>query len=378
MTAEWINQITEHQRKQGTYSLRDFEIHFSDDAARHGLADFRRKYGHKSIEFLNTSGDFSGLIVPSIAATIAEYGEVQSVGQQIAQTISESRETVTKRFLWKNEGVEDYLEGQPFNETYFEGASHVIRWRKPGAKIAETYETIKDLPLDVVQANVRLTLPEFTVRDNQHFMHEMHKATSNVFDPQARDKHGNALTIPNNDGEQVNAHWRALFDNALDRNESDHDTLLTWDDVAAGRAKMFRRARDAVLPRILVTNASNEQNLASSTSVNDAKFWGAEDTYFRKGELPPVYGLTFIIVPDAYFGYFTNDVTLNNDEFVTTNDAFLLTPEGTVFRHTREPLSTEAWTVYDGQKQALNIWERYEYSTFKFTNVLRIVKSGPE
>jgi hypothetical protein len=47
-----------------------------------------------------------------------------------------------------------------------------------------------------------------------------------------------------------------------------------------------------------------------------------------------------------------------------------------MMRHTREPLSTESWKIYDGQKEAMTIWERYEYALFRHTNVMRIIKGN--
>ena len=96
--------------------------------------------------------------------------------------------------------------------------------------------------------------------------------------------------------------------------------------------------------------------------------------------MPNVYNLIFVVVPDALHGYFTNDMTRKNDTFVRTNDVFLVaTGNGpTIMRHTREPLSTETWQIFDGQKHAMNIWERYEYSVFRHTNLMRIRKPLPE
>jgi len=86
--------------------------------------------------------------------------------------------------------------------------------------------------------------------------------------------------------------------------------------------------------------------------------------------------LTFVVVPDALHGYFTNDITRKNATFVPTNDVFLIATNNgpTIIRHTREPLTTETWRIQDGQKEAINIWERYEYSVYRHTNLMRIEK----
>ena len=225
-----------------------------------------------------------------------------------------------------------------------------------------------DLPLSVMQTNAELTTNEFKVREWKHFMHELHNATSNQF--------GTRATLKN--GENWDMTWANTFDNTfLPAAES---TFATWTNIKDARSKMLRRERDAVRPTVCLCNASTEAELSDTLGVNNAAFLGGSDTFFKTGSLPNVYNLIFQIVPDAFFGFFLNDVTRKNNTFTLTNDVFLIaTGNGpTIMRHTREPLSTETWRIYDGQKDAMNIWERYEYSVFRHTNLMRIKKPFDE
>lgn len=152
--------------------------------------------------------------------------------------------------------------------------------------------------------------------------------------------------------------------------------MANWDDVKLARAQMLRRDRDAVRPNILIVNATTEAELSEDNRVNAANVLGGADTFFRTGTLPNIYGLTVVVVPDAHFGYFNDDVNRKNDIFVRSNDAFLITTNNgpTIMRHNREPLSSETWRVFEGQKNAMNMWERYTFGTFRYTNILRLVK----
>ncbi len=241
-----------------------------------------------------------------------------------------------------------------------------VAWRKPAAMIAESYEAIADLPLDVVQANLRLTLQEFQVRDNKNLTHELHNATSNAFPNGAVDK----------DGIAINRGWRGQFDNAYESIDEYNPCNITWDDIREARAKMLRRERDAHRPTICVINASHEAYLADSMAVNNAAFLGAADTFFKNGSLPNIYGLQFVVIPDAHHGYFSNHHQRKNGQFIPSCDAFLIEPSGFMFRHTREPITTETWRLFRQQKQAMSIWERYDYSVFNYAKVMRIQKGS--
>lgn len=366
--SKWREAVVQHCRENKNYTQRDFVEHFSDPEAQEGLKQFIRMNSHKPMrEFSGTSNDYQALVAPAFQSVIAEYGLIADLPDNLITVVPEDRESVTKRFVWKAEGIEDYLEGEPFKETYFEAGTNVVRWRKPGAKIVNTYEAIKDIPLDVVQINLRLTLNEFKAREWKHFLHELHKGTSNLFPMNATDKHGNSLQTGTNaiDG------WRAFYDNAL----GDALQEVTWADIKLGRKKMATRERDAVMPDTLIMNASTESDLSDDSRVNQANIYGSANTHFATGQMPRVYGIqNFIVVPDSYFGYFADDTARKSADFVPTNDVFLLTTQNgpTVMRHTREPLSTETWRIYDGQREALNLWERYDYGIFRYTNILRI------
>jgi hypothetical protein len=362
-----IPNIVNHAKVNNTYSLRDLHSHLADKGALEQFAQMVRDNGHKPLkQFVQTSNDWQAMVAPALLSPVADYGLVPDLPSGLVTTVNEERESVTKRFVWKAEPVEDYLEGQPFAETYFEGATNVIRWRKPGAKLAQTREAAMDLPLNVMQMNVQLTVNEFKAREWKHFMHELHKATSNAFEIRATTKNG----------EELDVKWRELFDNAY---TASADEYATWDDIKAARAAMLRRERDAVRPTVCIINATTEASLSDSVNVNNAMYLGNAESFFRTGSLPNIYQLTFVVVPDAYFGYFTNDVTRKNDTFVQTNDVFLIATNNgpTIIRHTREPLSTETWRIEDGQKEAINMWERYEYSVYRHTNVMRIEKPLP-
>lgn len=367
-TPDWLARIKSDQETSSHYTQRDFQIHFSDERAQQGLADFMRRYSHNPMKFFQSADDWQALVPAAIQSTIAEYGQVAPLPEGLITNQSEDRDSTRKRFVWKSEGVQDYQEGQPFNETYIEGGTSLVRWRKVGAKIVSTYEASQDLPLDLVQTNVRLTQNEFRAREWRHFMHECHKATSDKFPTAATDKHGNPLGISG---------WQSFFDNAFFSGDPYNIQIPTFDDIKDARAKMLRPKRDAVRPDVCIINATTEADLSDDDKVNNGIILFSPDTFFRTGSLPNVYGLQFIVVPDSHFGYFEDDVARTNDDFIPTTDAFLLTVNNgpTVTRHTREPMSTEVWRIYDGQKNALNMWERYEYSTFRYTNVMRIAKT---
>lgn len=366
----WTNAIIEHYRKSPTYSLRDFQNHFATKQDAEEFATVLRRNQDTPIKtFMQTANDWQAMVAPAVMATISQYGLVDSLPENLIMTVGEERDSVIKRFVWKSEPIEDYSEGESFNETYMEGATTVIRWRKPGAKILQTREAGLDLPLSVMQMNAQLTVNEFKAREWKHFTHELHNATSNAFDTRAQLK----------DGTTWDMRWRDTFDNAYDGDTTDpytDATYPTWRDIRTARAKMLRRERDAVRPTVCVINASTEAALSDSVNVNNAAFLGNADTFFRTGTLPNVYQLTFIVVPDAFMGYFTNNVTRKNATFRPTNDAFLIATDNgpTMLRHTRESLSTQTWQIYDGQKEAMNLWERYEYSVFRHTNIMRIAK----
>lgn len=367
---KWKDSILEHARSHRDYSLRDLQQHFTSQDDLTEFATMLRPHRHKALrEFAQTANDWQAFVAPAMLSTIAQYGLVEELPSGLITSVPESRESVTKRFMWKSEPIEDYLEGEPFKETYIEGAANTIRWRKPAAKISETRETLMDLPLAVVQANVELTMNEFRVREWKHFTHELHNGTSNAFNTRAVLKNGEAFDV----------FWANLHDNSYDANTTGDGDYATWSQIKSARSKMLRRERDAARPTVCVINASTEANLAETLGVNNAAFLGGADTFFRTGSLPNIYGLTFVVVPDALHGYFLNDVTRKNSTFTTTNDAFLIAGNNgpTIMRHTRVPLSTETWQVFDGQKSAMNIWERYEYSVYRHTNVMRIKKALP-
>lgn len=371
---ERLNNIIDHASRSRTYSLRDLQSHLPDKASVDDFAGMIRQHGHKPLrQFVQTANDWHAFVPPALLSTVAEYGLVDELPSGLITTVGEERESVTKRFVWKSEPIEDYSEGESFGETYFEGATSTIRWRKPGAKLVETREAALDLPLNVMQMNLQLTVNEFKAREWKHFTHELHKATSNAFDIRA--------TLKN--GETFDVRWRQLFDNCYaftpDDDPYTDDSYAGWTDIRTARSNMLRRVRDAVRPTVCVINATTEAQLSDHVNVNNAAFLGNADTFFLRGTLPNVYQLTFVVVPDALHGYFSNDVTRKNATFTPTNDAFLIgTNNGpTVIRHTREPLSTETWRVYDGQKESMNVWERYEYSIFRHTNIMRIQKPLP-
>ncbi len=368
MIPEFIQRVKQHAEKESSYTQRDFIEHFSDKQSLDGLKDFIRKNSHKTMEFFHSSDDWQALVPPAFQATIAEYGSVDPLPDGLVTPQSEDRDHAVKRWVWKTEPIEDYLEGEAFKETYTEGATSVVRWRKPGAKIVETMEAARDLPLDVVQTNLRLTLNEFRAKEWKHFSHELHKGTSDKFDTRSTDKNGTPLNIQG---------WRDLFSNAYDDENASAVDLATWADIKNARQQMLRRQRDAVRPNVLIVNASTEASLSEDERVVNAHILGGTDTFFRTGTLPNIYGLQVIVIPDGHFGYFENDITRQSDEFILSNDAFLLTTNNgpTILRHNREPLSTETWRIWDGQKQALNIWERYDFSMFRYTNIMRIIQS---
>ncbi len=365
----WKDRIKTHAQNNPQYSIRDLQQHLQSKTDVEEFATLIKQNKHKLLkEFSATSNDWQAFVPPALLSTVSRFGLVEELPSGLITPVSESRESVTKRFIWKSEPIEDYSEGEAFKETYIEGATSTIKWRKPGAKISETRERAMDLPLSVLQLNAELTTNEFKAREWKHFMHEMHNATSNAFDIRA--------TLKN--GETFDVRWNELFDNAF--TPEDTTTYANWSDIKNARSKMLRRERDAVRPTVCLLNASTEAELGDTLGVNNAAFWGGSETFFKTGSLPNVYNLIFIVVPDALFGYFTNDITRKNDTFVPTNDVFLIgTNNGpTIMRHTREPLSTEVWRIFEGQKDAMNIWERYEYSVFRHTNIMRVRKPLPE
>mgnify|MGYP007059381988 FL=1 len=371
--SQWKENLIKQSKSGRDFSLRDLQSCFTSKADADEFAQMIRQNRHKPLrEFIQTANDWQAFVPPALLSSIAMYGLVDELPTNLVTVVPESRDGVTKRFLWKSEGIEDYGEGEPFRETYIEGATSSIRWRKPGAKISETRESAMDLPLSVMQNNFELTANEFKVREWKHFTHELHNGTSNEFDARA--------TLKN--GEPFDLFWRDTFDNAFEPNDTDPyggEVLATWTDIKDARAKMLRRERDAARPTVCICNASTEANLADTLGVNNAAFLGGSDTFFRTGSLPNIYGLQFVIVPDAFHGYFSNNTLRKNTQFIQTNDVFLVAGNNgpTVMRHTREPLSTESWQIFDGQKSAMNIWERYEYSTYRHTNLMRIALPIP-
>jgi hypothetical protein len=360
-----IAKLKEYNQRESTYSQHSFLEHFSDSESQGALKDFLRRYSHKPMNFFHASDDWQAFVPAAFQSTIAEYGAIDPLPDGLITPQSESRDHAVKRFVWKSTPIEDYLEGEPFNESYIEGGTAVVRWRKPGSKIMQSYEASSDLPLDVLQTTLRLTLNEFRVREWKHFTHELHKSTSDQFDTRSTDKNGQPLVING---------WKDLFDNAYPDVGVDALGAIAWSDVKEARQKMLRRQRDAVRPNILLINATTEAALSEDEKVVNAHIFGGPDTHFRTGTLPNVYGLQVIVVSDANFGYFTDDISRKNDEFNQSTDGFLITTNNgpTILRHNREPMSTETWNVFDGQKRAMNIWERYDFGTFRYTNIMRI------
>lgn len=358
----WQDTLKKFHAENKIYRQSDFLEHFQSEADE---KEFRRWYAsnkHKPMRmFSGTSNDWQAFIAPSFQLEAIQYGLVDDLPTGLITNVPSEGDHARNRFVWKSEGIEDYVEGESFKETYIEGGTAIERWRKPGAKICNTYEAIKDIPLSVVTMNLSLTLNEFRAREWKHFTHELHKSTSNLFNNKATDKNGNPLEITG---------WRDLFDNAIDSDPAN----TKWQDIKAARTKMLRRVRDAVRPNVAIINATTEAELSDDDKVNLAYIFGDAGTYFRTGALPSIYGLQFVVVPDGLFGYFTNDVTRKNSEFVPTNDILLAsTGNGpTILRYTREALSTETWRIYDGQKEAVNVWERYNYGCYRFTNIMRI------
>lgn len=365
---KWKERIISHAKSNPDYSLRDLQQHLQTKDEVDEFASMVRQNKHKPLrEFISTSNDWQSFVPPALLSTVSRFGLIEELPSGLITNVSESRESVTKRFVWKSEPIEDYLEGESFSETYMEGATSTIRWRKPGAKLSETRERAMDLPLSVMQMNAELTTNEFKAREWKHFMHELHNGTSNAFDTRATTK----------TGENFEVRWFELFDNAYTPLST--TTFTSWSDIKNARSKMLRRERDAARPTVCICNASTEAELGDTLGVNNAAFLGGSDTFFKTGSLPNIYSLIFVVVPDAFFGYFTNDTLRKNNTFRLTNDVFLIaTGNGpTIMRHTREPLSTEVWRIFDGQKDAMNIWERYEYSVFRHTNLMRIAKPVP-
>jgi len=364
---KWKEEVVKHYNDNNrTYTQNDFIQHFADEDAGQALKTWIRKNKHKPMkEFAGgTSNEWAALVAPAFQAEVATYGIVSDLPDGLITNVSADRDHVKKRWVWKSEPIEDYVEGEEFKATYIEGATAIDKWRKPGAKIVNTYEAIKDTPLNIVTMNLNLTANEFKAREWRHFTHELHKSTSDAFPTNSTDKNGNPLVING---------WRHLFDNAIScANMS--TCLVDWSDIRDARRAMLRRQRDAVMPNVVIMNATVEAHLSDDDRVNLAHYFGGADTFFRTGTLPNIYGLTPVVIPDSWHGYFTNDVTRKNDEFVPTNDVFLLTTNNgpTMLRYTREPLSTETWRIYDGQQEAINIWERYNYGCFRYTNIERI------
>lgn len=365
----WREEVNQHFAKNRTYTQRDFLQHFADEEAEKELKLWIRQNRHKPMStFSGTADDFRALVAPALQAEIAQYGLVDELPQNLITGVSEDRDHAVARWVWKSEGIEDYLEGEEFKETFIEGATAVKRWRKPAAKIVTSYEAIADIPLDIVTMNLNLTLNEFRVREWKHFTHELHKGTSNKFDTASTDKNGNPLNING---------WRHLFDNAVEPTDpSAEGTYASWDEIKVARAAMLRKERDAVMPNVVIMNASTEAELSDDSRVNLAQVFGGADTFFRTGQLPSIYRLEPVIIPDAHFGYFDNDVSRLNADFVLTNDVFLLTTNNgpTVIRYNREALSTETWRINARQQEAINLWERYNYGIFRYTNIMRLSK----
>jgi hypothetical protein len=358
---DWKEALKQHYATHHTYTTNDFVEHFASETDQKDLERWYASNSHKPMRtFSGVSNDWQAFIAPSFQLAAIQYGLVGDLPQGLITNVPSTGDHARNRFMWKNEGIEDYVEGEPFKETYMEGATTIERWRKPGAKIVNTYEAIADVPLDTVTMNLGLSLNEFRAREWKHFTHELHKSTSNAFATKAADKNGNPLNITG---------WRAVFENAYDGVGTDK-----WADIKEGRQRMLRRSRDAVRPNVAILNATTEATLSESDKVNLAYIIGDGGTYWRTGALPNIYGLQFVVVPDALYGYFTNDVARKNNEFVKTDDICLLTTSNgpTIMRYTREPLTTETWRIQDGQKEALNVWERYNYGCYRFTNIMRV------
>jgi hypothetical protein len=367
----WKEALKKHADSGRDFSLRDLQIYLADPNDLREFATFVRTNRHKQLkEFGQTSNDWQAFGVPAIMSAISRYGQLPDLPQGLVTEVSETTDSVQRRFVWKSEEeeeIQDYLQGEEFRETYIEGITDFIRWRKPGAKLTQTREAAMDLTFDAMATNAELTLNGFKAREHRHFSHELHKGTSNLFPAKATNKRGEEIVIK----------WRETFDNAFDASQDPYE-FSTWTNIKDGRAKMLRRERDAVRPNVCILNASTEAELGDTLGVNNAAFLGNTDTFFRTGSLPNIYQLTFYVIPDALHGYFTSDVTRKTNTFVLTNDIFLATTNNgpTMMRHTREPLSTESWKIYDGQKEAMTIWERYEYALFRHTNVMRIIKGN--
>lgn len=362
----WQDNIRKHHAENKIYRQTDFLEHFADAKDEEDFKRWFRANKHKPMRtFSGVSNDWQAFIAPSFQLEAIQYGLVDDLPQGLITNVPCDGSHARQRFIWKAEGIEDYVEGEPFKEGFLEGGTAIERFRKPGAKIVNTYEAIKDIPLNVVTMNLGLTLNEFRAREWKHFTHELHKSTSNAFPTKATDKNGNPLV--DSKGDLIK--WRSVFDNAYDGVGTDK-----WADIKAARHKMLNRSRDAVRPNVCVMNATTEAELSDDDKVNLAHIFGGANTYFREGTLPSIYGLQFVVVPDAHFGYFTNDITRKNSEFVTTNDIILTSTNNgpTILRYSREPLTTETWRIYEGQKEALQVWERYNYGAFRFTNIMRI------
>lgn len=358
-------KLKAHSQRERTYSQQDFIENFSDSESQGALKDFLRRYSHKRMEFFQSSDDWHSFVPPALQSTIAEYGGIDALPEGLITPQSESRDHAVKRFVWKATPIEDYQEGESFNESYIEGGTAIVRWRKPGASIVQSYEAASDLPLDVLQTTLRLTLNEMKVREWKNLTHELHKATSDNFDTRSTNKNGESLGITG---------WKDLFDNAYPDVGVEALGSIAWADVKNARQKMLRRQRDAVRPNILLINATTEATLSEDEKVVNAHIFGSPDTHFRTGTLPNVYGLQILVVSDANFGYFTDDLSRKNDEFNLSTDGFLITTNNgpTILRHNREPMSTETWNVFDRQQRKMSVWERYDFGTFRYTNIMRI------
>ena len=192
----WKERIKTHAQNNSQYSLRDLQQHLQSKTDVEEFATMVRQNKHKPLrEFFSTSNDWQAFVPPALLSTVSRFGLVEELPSGLITPVSESRESVTKRFIWKSEPIEDYSEGEAFKETYIEGATSTIKWRKPGAKISETRERAMDLPLSVLQLNAELTTNEFKAREWKHFMHEMHNGTSNAFDIRATLKNGVKLLM---------------------------------------------------------------------------------------------------------------------------------------------------------------------------------------
>jgi hypothetical protein len=363
---EFIQKLATFCKSKPYFREPDFlELFQTEDEEKAFRRAYRARRNQTIETFAQTANDWQAFAPAVVMGEAIQYGLVPSLPEGLITSTGGEGESFRQRFVYKVDGVEDYLEGEEYSETYIEGASYVGKYRKPGAKIVQTYEAIKDLPLSLLTTNVSLTMQEFRAREWKHFTHELHKSTSNKYETHAQDKHGNPLV----DSKSKPIKWRTFFDNVYTPDGADK-----WDHIKGARHKMLNKDRDAVRPNVCITNATTEAELSDDDKVNLAHIFGGANTYFREGTLPSIYSLQFVIVPDAYHGYFENDVTRKNDEFVKTNDIFLTTTNNgpTILRYTREPLSTETWRIYDGQREAMNLWERYALGCYRFTNVMRI------